>query len=220
MTKNLSADKICALTFDDGPNTLTTVQVLDKLEKYSVTASFFIVGNNINSDTETVVKRAHSMGYEINNHSLTHTAMPQLSPEEIAAEINRTSEKILRITGQLPKFFRPPYIAVNNVMLNIIDLPFIAGIDAKDWEDSVSSDERAETIINTVTDGSIILLHDMYGNGKTVSALDKIISTLLKNGYSFVTMTELFNIKGITPQKGIIYSNVYQTTMYYQKGVS
>ena len=69
---------VIALTFDDGPNNTTTVQVLDLLDKYQVRASFFLVGNNINESTADTVKRAYDMGCEINNHSKTHGYMNKM----------------------------------------------------------------------------------------------------------------------------------------------
>ncbi|MBQ2823262.1 MAG: polysaccharide deacetylase family protein [Oscillospiraceae bacterium] len=207
-------DKICALTFDDGPNTDTTPLVLDKLEKHGVTASFFLVGNNINDTTAEVVKRAYDMGCEIHNHSKTHSAMPDMDKNDIIAEIDFTNKKIEEITGTAPAFFRPPYIAVNNAMFECIDLPFISGYGANDWEATVLADERAEKIITQAKDGAIFLLHDMSGNIMTVEALDTIIPTLKDQGYEFVTMTELFRRKGIEPQDGIVYSYAEQTTMY------
>lgn len=207
-------NKFCALTFDDGPNTDTTPLVIDKLEKYGVIASFFLVGNNITEASARVAKRAFELGCEINNHSRTHSAMPELMPEEIKAEIAFTSEKIREITGCEPKFFRPPYIAVNDTMFDNIDLPFIAGFGAEDWKDEVSAEERAEKVLAQVRNGCIILLHDMEGNSKTVDALDLIIPALLKDGYEFVTVNELFEKTGIVPQKGIVYSYTEQTTVY------
>ncbi len=202
--------KLCALTFDDGPNTDTTPLVLEKLQKYGVTASFFLVGNNINSESEKVVKKAFDMGCEICSHSRTHSAMPELSAEAIRAEMEYTASEIMRITGKEPKFFRPPYIAVNDVMFDNIDLPFIAGIGAEDWLDEVTSEQRAEKILNQVCDGAVILLHDMSGNIQTVDALDIIIPKL-KEEYELVTVSELFSLAGVTPKKGIVYSFTSQT---------
>lgn len=211
-------DKLIALTFDDGPNLTTTNSVIDKLEEYEIVASFFLVGDNINGNenegTFRVVKRAFDMGCEINSHSKTHSDMTKFTEEEITAEMDYTADKIEEITGKRPAFFRPPYIAVNQTMTDTIDIPFIAGYGANDWEDSVSADERAEKVLSQAKDGAIILLHDMQGNTKTVKALDTIIPALKDEGYGFVTVSELFEIKEITPQKGIIYSYADQTTPY------
>lgn len=202
-----------ALTFDDGPNTTTTMQVLDVLEKHGVVASFFLIGDNIDDNSAQSVKRAYDMGCEINNHSKTHSNMTELSADEIIAEFNYTDDKIFEITGERSKFFRPPYISVNDEMLNSIDVPFIAGIGCNDWEDRVTAEMRTASILKQVKDGSIILMHDMLGNDKTVEALDTLIPQLKERGYTFVTVSQLFNAKGIeiSGEDIKIYTNVLQS---------
>ncbi|MBQ7980025.1 MAG: polysaccharide deacetylase family protein [Oscillospiraceae bacterium] len=199
-----------ALTFDDGPNTTTTVQVLDKLELYGVPASFFLVGNNISVSTAEVVKRAYEMGCEIDNHSKSHSYMNQMTPEEIAEEVQYVSDKVEEITGEPTKFFRPPYIATNADMYTSIDMPFICGVGCNDWDNKVTVQQRIDNTINQVQDGTIILLHDAQGNFQTVEALDTIIPTLLEQGYQFVTVSELFEAKGveISPDDTNLYTIV------------
>ncbi len=188
---------VIALTFDDGPNTGTTCEVLDILEKYMVRASFFVVGNNITPETEGVIKRAYDLGCEINNHSKTHSVMPDLTSGEIMEETAYVSEQVKRITGKDTVFFRPPYIAVNDVMLENIDMPFIAGIGCNDWEEEVTAEMRASRIKEQLHDGVIILMHDAEGNSKTVKALDMLIPYILEKGYQFATVSELFEAKGV-----------------------
>ena len=188
---------VIALTFDDGPNTGTTCEVLDILEKYMVRASFFVVGNNITPETEGVIKRAYDLGCEINNHSKTHSVMPDLTSSEIMEETAYVSEQVKRITGKDTVFFRPPYIAVNDIMLENIDMPFIAGIGCNDWEEEVTAEMRASRIKEQLHDGVIILMHDAEGNSKTVKALDMLIPYILEKGYQFATVSELFEAKGV-----------------------
>lgn len=207
--------KIIALTFDDGPNTTTTDYVLDRLEKYKIKASFFLIGNNITDESAVSVKRAYNMGCEIDNHSKSHSYMNKMTAEEIKAEIKATSDKIKSIVGEAPKFFRPPYIAVNNTMFENVGLPFIAGYGCNDWDASVTVEERYKSVMEQAKDGAIILLHDAQGNENTVLALDKIIPALQKQGYEFVTVSELFYAKGVEAKtSGIVYSYANQTSMY------
>ena len=206
--------KYIALTFDDGPNATRTNDVIDKLEKYDIVASFFLIGNNINDESAKAVKRAYDLGCEIDNHSRTHSNMTELSAEDIRAEFEYTDEKAYEITGEHTKFFRPPYISVHQIMFDNIDVPFIAGIGANDWEDRVTAEMRASMILKQAKDGDIILLHDAEGNSMTVEALDTIIPELQKQGYKFVTVTELFKIKGIEPDMEKVYTNVLQKNMY------
>lgn len=196
--REIDPDKpVVALTFDDGPNTVTTVQVLNKLEEYGVTASFFLVGTNITDETKDIVKRAYDMGCEIDSHSKTHSYMNQMTADEIKEEISYVDDKLMEIIGKPAPFFRPPYIAVNDTMYQNIDKPFICGFGCDDWDPKVTIDERTERTLEQVQDGAIILLHDSYNNFQTVAALDKIIPALQEQGYLFVTVTELFNVKGV-----------------------
>lgn len=186
-----------ALTFDDGPNTTTTAEILDLLEKYQVRASFFLIGSNLNDETAKVVKRAYDFGCDIENHSMTHSYMDKMTAEEIADEINTLNDKIKDITGETPKFFRPPYIAVNDLMYDTIDMTFISGLRCNDWDEKVTTDRRVLVLQKRAKDGIIFLLHDAAGNSQTVEALDQAIPYLLEKGYQFATISELFELKGI-----------------------
>lgn len=136
-----------ALTFDDGSALGITDRVLDVLDENGVTASFFLIGNNITDTTAPLVKRAHDMGCSIENHSRTHSAMTTLTEQEILYEISYTSDVIERITGDKPQFFRPPYIDYNKKMYDIIDLTFICGYGCEDWIAEVSASERVQRIL-------------------------------------------------------------------------
>lgn len=202
--------KLVALTFDDGPNTTTTMQVLDLIEQYGITASFYVVGNNINSESEKSMKRAVKLGCEIENHSRTHSVMTEMTAEEISAEIKYTSDKIEAVVGRKPKFFRPPYIAFNELMYDTIDLTFICGNGAEDYLDEITAEMRYERIMAQVCDGMVILLHDAEGNFRTVDALKLLIPKLLDEGYKFVTTSQLFERSGVIPARRTIYTNVHQ----------
>ena len=173
-----SKDKLVALSFDDGPSIQTTNLMLDKLEKYNVVATFMLIGQNVHSGTQAVMKRTLSLGCELGNHSYTHRRMGAMSAAEIREEIEDTQDVIERYAGVTPTTFRPPFIDVSQTMYNNIPLTFICGIGADDWDANVTAKQRADRIINNVKDGDIILLHDFAGNNATAEALDTIISTL------------------------------------------
>lgn len=134
--------KLIALTFDDGPNTTTTNEILDILEEYDAAASFFLIGDNINDESAAVVKRAYDMGCEIDNHSKTHSNMSKMTEEEMTAEIEYVDNYVFEITGEYTKFFRPPYIDTSQTMYDVIDKPFICGVGCNDFMDSVTAQER------------------------------------------------------------------------------
>lgn len=197
--RNLKSDKLCALTFDDGPNATTTVAVLDALKRLSVRATFFLVGKNIGPETAPIMKRARAQGCELQNHSWTHSHMAGLSTDAIRSEIVKTSAAIESATGMRPVFFRPPYFEVCEGMAELAAMPMIGGIDCEDWVPTVSAEDRARVLLDRVEDGSIVLLHDFEGNEATVDALKVVVPELARRGYAFVTVSELFRLKGVDP---------------------
>lgn len=206
--ENLQSQKMVALSFDDGPNTTTTVNMLNMLEKHGVKGSFYVIGQNINDESAAIMKRAYEMGCDIQNHSFTHSDMQKLSAEVVKEEIQKTTDLIVKYIGVEPQFFRPPFISHNQTMHDNIDLTFISGIGIEDWVPAISAEERAKRMLNIAADGVIFLLHDMPGNEATVQALDIVIPQLKEQGYQFVTVPELFKAKNITPVKNKIYSNI------------
>ena len=203
---------IIALTFDDGPNTVVTPQVLDILEQEGIKASFFLIAQNITPESAEVVRRAKAMGCDIENHTVTHPFMDKLTVEEIRREVQECTDRIIEITGEAPKYFRPPFIALSQAMYDNIDLTFICGMGCEDWVPTVTAEERAERVLANAADGQIVLLHDMQWNQYTVEALKTIIPALKKRGYEFATVSELFEKKHVTPRHGWLYTNVLQET--------
>ena len=202
------AVKYLALSFDDGPNLTTESKMLDVLTKHKVPATFFVIGNNITDETAENMRRAIRQGCEIGNHSLSHPMMSQMDEAQVREEVSATSGLIESITGERPKFFRPPYIDVKPEMYDWIDLTFICGKGCQDWEASVGMEERREGIIANAEPGAIYLLHDFEGNEATVEALDEAIPVLKEQGYVFVTVSELFAKLKCDPDGHTLYSVV------------
>ena len=100
--------KLISLTFDDGPNTVTTPQVLDLLEDHGISASFFLIADRIDPDSAVVVRRALRLGCEIENHSTTHSMMAGMTPDQIHQEVDHCTRMITDITGRLPRFSARP----------------------------------------------------------------------------------------------------------------
>jgi peptidoglycan-N-acetylglucosamine deacetylase len=196
--------KLCALTFDDGPSAdpeLTSL-VLDKLDKYKVTATFFVVGQNLNPSTKPVIDRMIKGGHEIGNHSWAYDDMAKKSFDEVKKSISDTTEVIKKYTGKAPVFFRPPNLSTSSTMYSAIDLPFVSGVTAGDWPGGGgdTSEHIMDKLKNGIKDGVIILLHDVQPKPHpTPDALDTLIPYLIKEGYELVTLSELFKRKGIIP---------------------
>ena len=197
--------KYISLTFDDGPTIGITDKVLDVLEENKVTASFFLIGEQVTEDTRYLVERAYNMGCSIENHSKTHQFMTKMTLEEIQAEIEYTTEKIIDITGEKPQFFRPPYIDYDQKMYDVIDLPFICGYGCEDWLPEIPTETRIDRIMADAKPGQMVLLHDMKDNMQTVEAIKVIIPRLKEQGYEFVNIRELFEKTKVVPERNVTY---------------
>lgn len=198
-------DKLIALTFDDGPSSITMVQVLDLLAEYDAKATFFIIGRKINASTKSVLQRAVEEGHELGNHSFNHLHMAELSEEEIVKEYNDCHQAVLDAVGVEMHYFRPPFNSTDSRMYELIPAPFMVGISAGDGtaEGSIAAD-RAFKVTSKAYDGAIVVMHCFQGNDETVEALQTILPELKAQGYKFVTVSELYlesgcKIPGPTP---------------------
>lgn len=199
-------DKFVALTFDDGPSTLTP-RILDILEKYDATATFFVIGGQVDATTEPTVRRAVELGCEIGSHSFTHPYMSQLSEQEQLKQSEQTIAAIEKY-APTPKYFRPPYMDADVVTHSVVPQIFIGGYCPSDWDANVGVEERINGLLENVEDGLIFILHDFKDNNGTAEALEVVIPALQKQGYALVSVGELFAIKGVEAKKGIIYDRV------------
>ncbi|MDO3679958.1 polysaccharide deacetylase family protein [Paenibacillus ehimensis] len=193
----VKATKQVALTFDDGPDTKYTPQVLDILKQYEAKATFFVVGRQVVKHPD-VLKRIHEEGHSIGNHSWDHANLTKLSSNQIQKEITSTDEAIEKIIGASTPLVRAPYGAVTaSIKRNLTS----AGhqlvewtVDTKDWSGTASAD-MVELVRKRTKDGGIILMHSFGGkNGNldnTVEALPLMIEALKQDGYAFVTVPEL-----------------------------
>lgn len=201
-------DKLCALTFDDGPDAEKTPLVLDKLEYYDVVATFFVIGQKINNGTRSVLVREITMDCEIGNHSYGWQSMDKMDSAQIVESVRKTSDAIEQYIGLRPEFFRPPNLVTSSTMFRVIDLPFASGVTGCDWESCNNTPEGvAQNVLADMKDGAIILLHDVQesvpaDSHPTPEALDILIPELKQRGYEFVTLSQLFGRKGVDPDVG------------------
>ena len=185
-----SGGKVIALTFDDGPGPYTA-QLLDILDQHGAKATFFLIGSKVSAQAN-VLRRMHVRGHQLGNHSWSHPELPKLPVDQIAGEIDRTNDAIKQATGVTPSILRPPYGAVNGVVLEQLRLRGMSSIlwsvDTRDWADR-NSDIVCSRAVAGARPGAIILMHDIHQT--SVNAVPCILSSLKQQGYSFVTVQGL-----------------------------
>jgi peptidoglycan/xylan/chitin deacetylase (PgdA/CDA1 family) len=199
-----SGEKLVALTFDDGPSAYQTPRLLNMLEAESVPVTFFVLGN-LTAANPALVARASAAGHEIASHSYRHTQLTTLSVANLQADLSSTVAAIESATGVAPALLRPPYGSYNRTVQSVAGVPLILwSVDPQDWKYRDSATVYAN-VVNATRDGSIILLHDIHAT--TVDAVPRIIATLKARGYTFLTVSQLLAVRGITPQPGRVYTS-------------
>ena len=203
------ARPMIALTFDDGPHNRHTDRILDLLEQYDGRATFFVLGNLVNGNSD-VVARAHQNGNEILGHSWNHRNLTNLSNEELRSQILDTSAIIESVTGVQGNMFRAPFGAVNDNVRNVAEeLGFSIvswSVDPRDW-DHRDANRTYTSIINNARAGSIVVLHDIHGS--TADAMERVIPELVSRGYQLVTVSELLAYSDRVVAAGGVVSNGY-----------
>jgi peptidoglycan/xylan/chitin deacetylase (PgdA/CDA1 family) len=179
-----------ALTIDDGPNPIYTPQVLRLLEKYQITATFSMIGIEVDA-YPGVARDVAAAGHVIANHTWTHPDLATFPPAAVADQLTRATDAIHKATGRTPALFRAPYGAWSPLVLRYCAqagmTPLAWSVDPRDWSRPGVPSIVANIMHNTRT-GSIILEHDGGGNrSQTVAALKIILPRLLSAGYHFHT---------------------------------
>lgn len=197
-----ATDKLVCFTFDDGPYAPVTNKILDTLEKYNGRATFFVVGDRADTYSDEII-RASKMGCEIGTHTYSHVNLNSLSVPEMQEEIKKSCDAISKYTGKNVKVLRPPEGAANDTVKANVGMPMVLwSVDSRDW-DYRNADKDYKTVMDNVFDGSIVLMHDLYP--ATADAVARLIPELAKQGYKFVTFSELMKIRGVDVEPGEKY---------------
>ena len=197
-----ATDKLVCFTFDDGPYAPVTNKILDTLEKYNGRATFFVVGDRADTYSDEII-RASKMGCEIGTHTYSHVNLNSLSVPEMQEEIKKSCDAISKYTGKKVKVLRPPEGAADDTVKANVGMPMVLwSVDSRDW-DYRNADKDYQTVMDNVFDGSIVLMHDLYP--ATADAVARLIPELAKQGYKFVTFSELMKIRGVDVEPGEKY---------------
>ena len=193
----------------DGPYTPVTSKILDTLEKYNGKATFFVVGDRAENYCK-VLKRASDMGCEIGSHTYSHVNLANLSVPKMQREIEKSCNAISEVTGKEVRIIRPPEGATNESVKANIGMPMVMwSVDSRDW-DYRNADKDYKSVMDNVFDGSIVLMHDLYP--ETADAVARIVPELAKQGYRFVTFSELMELRGVEVEPGCKYFSAQPQT--------
>ncbi len=191
--------KKIAITFDDGPHPRYTPEILDILGQYGVHATFFLIGDNVKNYPE-FLSRIQKDGHEIGNHTYLHENLQKTTAAEMKHQILKAEQLILELTDQRPKLLRPPGGLYNQQVCDTaaaLDYKVILWtIDTMDWAHT-PVEQIVQKVEENIKSGDIILCHDFIGGAQspTPDALRQILPDLLKEGYEFVTVSELIYSK-------------------------
>lgn len=190
-----------ALTFDDGPDPRFTPQIISVLKRYQVPATFFVIGRQA-ARYPDLVRDEHRKGFELGNHTFSHTDLSALPEDKRLRELDLTEDSIAGISGLRTRLVRPPYsstadtisLAEQRALVPLARRGYlitVADFDTEDWRQP-----GIARIVDAATprdeDGGIVLMHDGGGDrGQTVAALERLIPRLRVQGFSFVNVSEL-----------------------------
>lgn len=194
--------KLIAFTFDDGPRSSTTNLLLDGLDQYDAKVTFFTSGTRISKNKEAM-KRAYLSGHDIGSHTYSHKNLFRLKNQNILNEISKNNDAIKEVIGVTPIYLRPPYGNVNKRINGLTDMYIICwDIDSLDWKYK-NRNKIKDKIVKNAHDGGIVLLHDIYE--ESIMGAFLAMEELERDGYAFVTISEMVELKGLFLDKDSIY---------------
>lgn len=202
-----TSQKVIALTFDDGPDPLETDGILEVLHEYHAKCTFFAIGKRIAAYPD-VARRVINEGHELANHTYNHVYFKKpISGEQIQQELELTEKEIVKISGRHSSLFRPPGGMYDETLIDVSNSMGLKPVlwswhqDTRDWNRpgvwSISS-----RVIRNARSGDIVLFHDhVHGRSQTKEALKIILPELEKQGFRFVTVSELIGLSDVQQAK-------------------
>jgi peptidoglycan/xylan/chitin deacetylase (PgdA/CDA1 family) len=190
--------KVVYLTFDDGPSQHTP-EVLRILKREGVSATFFLLGEQVERQSE-LVKQIAGDGHAIGNHTYNHVYKELYgSFRNFADQIMRTDDAIYAASGIRTTLVRAPGGTYSNFDGGYFEAMKAAGYQVHDWNVDSGDSKRigvpASEIIANIRGSKVanalnVLMHDSAGHAETVKALPDIISYYKNLGYTFATLNE------------------------------
>ncbi len=199
-----NTEKVIALTFDDGPNSAVTAQVLEVLKQYNAKATFFMSGLNVQQNPD-LAKQVAAEGHAIGNRGWSR-GLGTGDAADPKREVDETSKLIQETTGVKPELFRPADGQLDNaVVSHAKDEQYTVTLWSVDAQDKlVAAPILLDNVLRNAQPGRIVLLHDSLGLNNqtaTLQALPQLITALQQQGYRFVTVPQLLALQQSTRQK-------------------
>ena len=195
--------KYVALTFDDGPSGRFTEKLLDGLALRGAKCTFLLCGYRMEQYPE-LTQRIFQEGHEIGYHGFSHDSMQQMSRRKIGQELIDSQAQLPEDCD--PVFVRPPGGFVTDGIRQVAQVRNLAilswSVDPRDWA-TKSIGTIEQSVLKNVKDGDIILMHDM--SASSVQAALDIVDELQKQGYRFVTASELARLRKVSLKPGKVY---------------
>ncbi len=159
----VSREHHLALTFDDGPDAVSTPRVLDVLDRYDVRATFFLLGAHVAQHADLVAEMSRR-GHELAVHGWDHTAAPVKRPGALRRELRRTVEAVGDASGVVPAWYRPPYGVLTT---EAVRAARDAGLRTVlwsawgvDWAARATPETVVQRVLRDARPGATVLLHD------------------------------------------------------------
>lgn len=200
-------EKVIYLTFDDGPSSAVTPEVLDVLKKYDVPATFFILDYGDSEENISLLKKAISQGHTIGIHGYSHDyGEIYKSVPGFMENVTKLDQKIKKDLDYEPFVIRFPGGSSNTVstsvkkgiMTELVNIVQEEGYYYSDWNvdstDASGNNIDKDAIVNAVKKNcsergyNIVLMHDSNMKKTTAKALPEIIEWAKEEGYIFKAM--------------------------------
>jgi peptidoglycan/xylan/chitin deacetylase (PgdA/CDA1 family) len=200
--------KQIALTFDDGPNDPHTLRLLDVLTKRSVRATFFLIGRYVRQSPE-IAREIARAGHIVGNHTFNHPLLIFKSTSEIRGELFDCRAILQDTVGEHSMLFRPPFGGRRPAVLRIARelglQPIMWNVTGYDWKAPPAAVVE-QKVSSQIRGGDVVLLHDgghkQMGadRSQTVLATDRLIQRYQEDGYKFVTIPEMIEVRRASQQ--------------------
>lgn len=226
INQNSFAQKFVALTFDDAPDSFYTDKLLDILKEENVKATFFVLGNKVKEHPE-IIERIFNEGHLIGNHSTAHHNFKEYDDTlALLGDTRFVDSLILKITGKKPLYFRPPFGALKDEQIELLNRHgyeiAMWTVSTRDWDVFRTTKEKIiESVKQNIHNNAVILMHSKNCSediseypfrDNTIEALPEIIKYLKRNDYQLVTFDMVNRVgdktsleKGIRNREDIIF---------------